>query len=50
MSNSRTRRRTKGAFGNNKPRAIEREFAPKRAPQPTGPHVPTFADKLAQFS
>jgi hypothetical protein len=50
MSNSRTRRRTKGAFGNNKPRSIEREFTPKQAPAPAGPHVPTFADKLAQFS
>jgi len=50
MSNSRTRRRTKGAFGNNKPRSIERDFTPKQAPAPTGPREPTFADKLAQFS
>ena len=50
MSNSRTRRRTKGAFGNNKPRSIERDFTPKQAPAPAGPYVPTFADKLAQFS
>ena len=50
MSNSRTRRRTKGAFGNNKPRSIERDFTPKQAPAPAGPYVPTFADKLAKFS
>jgi hypothetical protein len=51
MSNSRTRRRTKGAFGNNKPRSVEREFTPKQAPAPTGaPAEPNVADKLANYA
>lgn len=50
MSTSLSRRRTKGAFGNQKPRTIEREFAPKQAPAAPGVREPTFADKLAEFS
>ena len=50
MSNSRSRRQTKGAFGNRKPRSIERDFTPKQAPAPAIPQGPTFADKLAQFA
>lgn len=50
MSNSRTRRFTKGAFGNRKPRPIEREFAPKVQSAPPVPQGPTFADKLAHFA
>jgi hypothetical protein len=50
MSNSRTRRHTKGAFGNNKPRSIEREFAPKQAPAAEAPTGPTVADKLATYA
>ena len=50
MSNSYSRRRTKGAFGNQKPRSIERDFAPKPAPAEDGPRVPTFADKLATYA
>jgi len=50
MSNSRTRRHTKGAFGNRKPRPIERDFTPKVQSTPAAPTGPTFADKLAHFA
>lgn len=52
MSNSLTRRRTKGAFGNNKPRSIEREFAPRpQAPVSDGaPAAPNIADMLANYA
>lgn len=52
MSNSLTRRRTKGAFGNNKPRSIEREFAPRpQVPVSDGaPAAPNIADMLANYA
>ena len=50
MSNSYSRHRTKGAFGNRHPRSIERDFTPKQAPAAPGVREPTFADKLAEFS
>jgi len=50
MSNSRTRRHTKGAFGNRKPRPIERDFTPKQAPEPTLPTGPNIADKIAHYA
>jgi hypothetical protein len=52
MSNSRTRRRTKGAFGNNKPRSIEREFTSRpQLPATDGaPAAPNVADKLANYA
>ena len=52
MSNSLTRRRTKGAFGNNKPRSIEREFTSRpQAPATDGtPVAPNIADMLANYA
>ncbi len=50
MSSPRSRNRTQGAFGNRRPRPIERDFT---APSPTpeaAPRQPTIADKLVQYA
>ncbi|MGA0133861.1 MAG: hypothetical protein ACO3ND_05845 [Opitutales bacterium] len=50
MSSPRSRNRTQGAFGNRRPRPIERDFSePAPAADPT-PREPTIADKLIQFA
>lgn len=51
MSSPRSRRQTNGAFGNRKPRPIERDFSSPVPPQENkGPKVKTIADRLAEFS
>jgi cell division GTPase FtsZ len=51
MSNSRSRSRAHGAFGNNKPRPIKRDFsAPAPAPAENKSKEPTFADKLITYA
>ncbi len=51
MPNSRSRRQTKGAFGNNKARPLVRDWsAPAPAPTDTTPREPSFADKLINYS
>jgi len=52
MASPHSRRKTTGAFGNNKPRDIKREFE-KPAPAsaaPDKPREPSFADKLIAFA
>ena len=47
MASPHSRRKTTGAFGNNKPRDILRDFTrPEPAPVDTTPREPSFADKL----
>lgn len=51
MASPRSRRRTSGAFGNNKPRDIKRDFTrAEPAPADTTPREPSFADKLIAYS
>ena len=51
MASPHSRRRTTGAFGNNKPRDIKRDFfRPAPAPVDTTPREPSFADKLITFA
>ena len=51
MASPHSRRRTTGAFGNNKPRDIKRDFSrPEPTPVDSTPREPSFADKLITFS
>lgn len=51
MSSPRSRNRTQGAFGNRRPRPIERDFSvPESAPDQAAPREPTIADKLIQYA
>jgi hypothetical protein len=51
MASPHSRRQTTGAFGNNKPRDISRDFTrPEPAPVDTTPREPSFADKLITFA
>jgi len=51
MASPHSRRKTTGAFGNNKPRDILRDFTrPEPAPVDTTPREPSFADKLITFA
>lgn len=52
MSSPHSRRQTNGAFGNRKPRPIERDFSSPTPPvrEEKGPRVKTIADRLAEFS
>jgi hypothetical protein len=51
MASPHSRRRTTGAFGNNKPRDIKRDFSrPQPAPADNTPREPSFADKLIKYS
>jgi hypothetical protein len=51
MASPHSRRRTTGAFGNNKPRDIKRDFSrPEPAPVDAKPREPSFADKLITYS
>ena len=51
MASPHSRRKTTGAFGNNKPRDIKRDFSrPEPAPVDTTPREPSFADKLITFA
>jgi hypothetical protein len=50
MPSSHSRRQTRGAFGNSKPRPIERDFsAPEPAPVEKAPRVLSIADKFSTF-
>ncbi len=50
MSSPRSRNRTQGAFGNRRPRPIERDFSlPEPAPE-TAPRQPTIADHLIKYA
>jgi len=51
MASPHSRRQTTGAFGNNKPRDITRDFTRSEpAPVDTTPREPSFADKLITFA
>jgi len=51
MASPHSRRKTTGAFGNNKPRDIKRDFSrPEPTPVDTTPREPSFADKLITFA
>jgi hypothetical protein len=51
MASPHSRRRTSGAFGNNKPRDIKRDFTrPEPAPVDTTPREPNLPDKLITFA
>ena len=52
MASPHSRRKTRGAFGNNKPRPILRDFTVQPAPAPTEgtPRQPSFADKLISYA
>ena len=51
MASPHSRRKTTGAFGNNKPRAIVRDFArPEPTPVDTTPREPKLPDKLIAFA
>jgi len=51
MASPHSRRKTTGAFGNNKPRAIVRDFTrPEPAPVDTTPREPNLPDKLIAFA
>jgi len=51
MSSPRSRNRTQGAFGNNKPRDIKRDFSrPEPTPVDTTPREPNLADKFNQYA
>ena len=51
MASPHSRRKTTGAFGNNKPRDITRDFSrPEQAPVDSTPREPSFADKLIAFA
>lgn len=50
MPSSYSRRQTRGAFGNRKPRPIKREFTtPETAPVEKTPRTLTIADKFSTF-
>ena len=51
MASPHSRRQTTGAFGNNKPRDIKRDFSrPEPAPVDTTPREPNLADKFNQYA
>jgi hypothetical protein len=51
MASPHSRRKTTGAFGNNKPRDILRDFTrPEPAPVDTTPREPNLADKFSQYA
>ena len=51
MASPHSRRRTTGAFGNNKPRDIKRDFSrPEPTPVDTTPREPSIADKLFTYA
>lgn len=52
MASPHSRFKTVGAFGNNKPRPIVRDFnlQPEPAPADATPRQPSFADKLIAFA
>ena len=50
MSSSRSRNRTQGAFGNRRPRPIERDFSAPMPASKAEPRQPTIADKIIQFA
>ena len=51
MASPHSRRQTTGAFGNNKPRDILRDFTrPEPTPVDTTPREPSFADTLITFA
>jgi hypothetical protein len=51
MASPHSRRQTTGAFGNNKPRDIKRDFTrPEPAPVDTTPREPNLADKFSQYA
>ncbi|MEI7651060.1 MAG: hypothetical protein WCJ96_03520 [Verrucomicrobiota bacterium] len=51
MASPHSRRRTTGAFGNNKPREILRDWSkPEPAPVDTTPRAPSFADSLITYA
>lgn len=50
MSSPRSRNRTQGAFGNRRPRPIERDFSVPESAPASAPREPTIADKLIQYA
>lgn len=51
MASPHSRRQTTGAFGNNKPRDIKRDFSrPEPAPVDTTPREPNLPDKLITYA
>lgn len=51
MASPHSRRQTTGAFGNNKPRDIKRDFSrPEPTPVDTTPREPNLADKFSQYA
>jgi hypothetical protein len=51
MASPHSRRQTTGAFGNNKPRDIKRDFSrPEPVPVDTTPREPTIADNLIVYA